>query len=114
MRKSTALLSKQYSSLDSLIPRRKFMIGAGAELLLLRHPAKLHIAFNCCNAHSTSEMGQVRAKKLRPGCVRCSSDNRRNGNQAALTLRARRRLLHRSKKYRRRVCAPPPDQGTRR
>ena len=23
-----------------------------------------------------------------PGCVRCSSDNRRNGNQAALTLRA--------------------------
>jgi ABC-type uncharacterized transport system substrate-binding protein len=31
-------------------------------------------------------MGQVRAKKLRPGCVRCSSDNRRNGDQAALTL----------------------------
>jgi hypothetical protein len=30
--------------------------------------------------------GQVRAKKLRPGCVRCSSNNRRNGNQAALTL----------------------------
>jgi hypothetical protein len=28
--------------------------------------------------------GQVRAKKLRPGCVRCSSDNRRNGDQAVL------------------------------
>jgi hypothetical protein len=31
---------------------------------------------------------QARAKKLCPGCVRCSSDNRRNGDQAALTLRA--------------------------
>jgi hypothetical protein len=31
---------------------------------------------------------QVRAKKLRRGCVRCSSNNRRNGDEAALTLRA--------------------------
>jgi hypothetical protein len=32
-----------------------------------------------------------RPKKQRPGCVRCSSDNRRNGDQAALTLRAKSR-----------------------
>jgi hypothetical protein len=49
------------------------------------------------NSPPMAAMGQVRAKKLRPGCVRCSSDNRRNGDQAALTLRAISGLMHRSK-----------------
>jgi hypothetical protein len=31
-----------------------------------------------------------RPKMLRPGCVRCSSDNRRNGDHAVLTLRPSR------------------------
>ena len=40
---------------------------------------------------------QVRAKKLRPGGVRCSSNNRFNGDQAALAFRANCGPVHRNK-----------------